>query len=206
MKNIRDLLLEGDPLRHEPKWSSDQQHLRRKAILDAASGDSASARVGSRTRLAVSVSIIVIVIGTSFFGLRAWSPFVRDLRAAVLFEVRLAEDQPAPGLREAKVSGSDRLVYLHEEVIVTNSDIAEAEVVRSGNSSQYGVAVKFIASGAEKMRAATENHIGKPVAILIDGQIAIAPVVRTPIDTSAVISGNYTRAEAERIVNGIQSR
>jgi hypothetical protein len=31
----------------------------------------------------------------------------------------------------------------------------------------------------------------------------MAPVVRSPIGASAVITGNYSQAEAERIVNGV---
>jgi preprotein translocase subunit SecD len=65
------------------------------------------------------------------------------------------------------------------------------------------VLVQFNASGAEKMRVATGKHIGKPVAILIDSQVIMAPVLRSPIDTSAEITGNFTKADAERIVKGI---
>jgi len=123
-----------------------------------------------------------MVIAASFLGAVVWSLFISDLQAAIRFEVRLAEDRPAPGLRAAKVSDSDRTVYLHDEVIVTNSDIAAAQVVQGSRPSQYGVSVEFNASGAEKMRAATGNHIGKPVAILVDGQVVVAPVLRTPIE------------------------
>ena len=56
------------------------------------------------------------------------------------------------------------------------------------------------------MLAATASHIGKPVAILIDGDVVMAPVLTGLISTSAVIDGNYTRAEAERIVDGIGMR
>jgi len=44
------------------------------------------------------------------------------------------------------------------------------------------------------------------VAILIDGSVVMAPVVRAPIGDSAVISGKYTRAEAERIADGMRLR
>jgi preprotein translocase subunit SecD len=65
------------------------------------------------------------------------------------------------------------------------------------------VGVEFNASGAEKMRAATGNHIGKPVAILLDSQVVVAPVLRAAIGASAVITGNF-RTQAEGIVNGIR--
>jgi preprotein translocase subunit SecD len=145
-----------------------------------------------------------MVIAASFLGALVWSMFISDLQAAIRFEVRLAEDRPASGLHEAKVSGSHRSVYLHDEVIVTNGDIAAARVVQGGGPSQYAISIEFNASGAEKMRAATGNHIGKPVAILLDGQVIMAPLLRTTIGPSAEITGNYTRTQAERIVRGIE--
>ena len=160
------------------------------------------AGVRSRSRITLFATIALIVIAVSL-GSRVWPPFVSNVEGAVRFEVILAEDKPAPGLREAKVSGSNRSVYLHDEVIVDNGDIAAARVVQGGAPSQYAVDVKFKASGAEKMRTATGSHIGKPVAILLDGQVVMAPVVRSPIGASAVVTGNFTRAQAERIVKGI---
>jgi preprotein translocase subunit SecD len=49
-------------------------------------------------------------------------------------------------------------------------------------------------------------HIGRPLAILVDWQIVAAPVIRSSITTVAIMSGNYSRAEAERIVSGIVGR
>jgi preprotein translocase subunit SecD len=42
------------------------------------------------------------------------------------------------------------------------------------------------------------------MAVLIDGRLVTAPIVRTPISASAIVSGNFTKAEAERIVNGVR--
>jgi hypothetical protein len=206
MKTIRELLRDADPLQYEPMWPSGDRDLRRQAVLAAASSSYAHPGVRSRSLIPVFVIVALMVIFVSFLGSRMWSPFVSDVQGAVRFEVRLAEDKPAPGLREAKVPGSSGSVYLHNEVIVDNGDIAEARVVQGSSPSQYSVDIKFNASGAEKMRAATENHIGKLVAILLDGQVVMAPVVRSPIGASAVITGNFTKAQAERISNGIEIR
>lgn len=202
MKTIGELLRDADPLQHESTYSPSQREVRRQAVLTAASGSRPPAGGGSRWRTAAVVTVAVAVIATSLLRSRV-SPFVSELQAAVRFEVRLAENNPAPGLREAKVSGSDRSVYLRDEVIVNNGDIAAARVVPGDGPSQYSIGVEFNASGAGKIRAATGNHIGKPVAILLDGQVVMTPVVRVPIGASAVISDNFTKAEAERIVNGI---
>jgi preprotein translocase subunit SecD len=125
--------------------------------------------------------------------------------AAVRFEVRLAEDQPIPGLVVAQVLDSGRVIYLHPETVVSNDDIAQTWVSHDG-PARFGVTVEFLPPGAERMRQATTPHLGRPVAILIDGGVVLAPVVRSPISDSAVISGNYTRAEAERIADGIGRR
>jgi preprotein translocase subunit SecD len=110
---------------------------------------------------------------------------------------------PAAGLREAKVSGTDSSVYLHAEAIVTNSDILRAYIIQVDHSSQYNVGVDFNPSGAEKIRAATARHIGKPVAILLDGKVVTTAIVREPIAESAAVISGLSRTEAEKIVKGI---
>ena len=200
MKTVRELLQDADPVQHEPAPSG-QRDVRRQAVIAAAS-KRAPGRIGSRSRMVVFAAVASIAIATPFLGSRGWSLFVSDLRAAVRFEVRLAEDKPAPGLREVNVSGSDRSVYLHDEVVVSNSDIAAARLVQR-SPTQYSVGIEFNASGTEKMRAATGGHIGKPVAILLDGQVVMAPVVRASLGAAAEITGNFTKSQAERIVEGI---
>lgn len=206
MKTIRELLRDADPLQHEPTLFADERDSRRQAVLAVASGSRARAGVQSRWRIAGLAIVALALMVISSLGLRVWSPFVSDVQGAVRFEVRLAEDKPAVGLREAKVSDSSRTVYLHREVIVDNGDIATARIVQEGNTSQYAVDLKFSVSGAEKMRKATGNHIGRPMAILLDGWVVMAPTVRSPIDDSALVTGHFARAEAERIVNGIGVR
>ena len=95
------------------------------------------------------------------------------------------------GLREAVISGSGRKIYLHPETVVTNSDIAQAEVIQGDGASTFNVSVTFNAGGAAKMLRASQNHIGRPLAILLDGEVVMAPVVRSAVSTSAMISGRY---------------
>jgi len=66
--------------------------------------------------------------------------------------------------------------------------------------------VELLEAGAQRMRQATAAHIGRPVAILIDGQVVMAPVVRSAMGNSAMITGNFTRAEAARLADGIGMR
>ena len=206
MKTVEDLLRDSDPLRHEPDRPPEERDRLRQAVILAASDATAPLSTWFRARIALLATVTLAVIAIVAVGSQIWSPGGTTLQAAVRFEVRLAEDSPAAGLREARVSGADRVIYLHQEVIVSNSDVAQSRVVQGDNATRFGVALEFTAEGAQRMRQATASHIGKPAAVLIDGEVVAAPIVRGPIGTLGLISGDYTRAEADRIVSGIGMR
>lgn len=210
MNNLKELLREADPLRHEPAVPPGRRSLHRQAVLEAATHPSVSLGEKRQARRAFLVTSGLTLAAVVALGVGLWSVFNSNLQAAIRFEIRMAESQPAPGLQKAKVADSDRYVYLHNEVVVSNNDIAAVKAVEAGGPSQYGISVKLKATGADKMRRATEAHIGKPLAILLDGQVMMAPVVRDPVGGSAMITGHYTKAEAqsiaERISKGIGMR
>jgi SecD-like export protein len=207
MKTISELLRDADPLRHEPHRLEGERDRLLRAVVAAASDVAAPSPAWFRAPIVLLAIVTLAVLAIVAVGSQIWPQGGATLQAAaVRFEVRLAEDHQTAALREARVSDSDRVVYLHEEVIVTNGDIAESRVVNGNDSSHFGVGVEFNEAGAQKMRQATASHVGRPMAILIDGVVVMAPVLRARISTSAVISGDLTQAEAERIVNGISIR
>jgi hypothetical protein len=203
MSHLKMLLQEADPLRHEPPFPDEKRERIRRAVLDAPMVTPATTQIGTRLPiLAVAVAVLISVVAVGY-GL--WEHGTTALLAAVRFEVRLAENQPAPGLVVAGVPGSSQLIYLHPEIVVSNDDIAQSWVSQDGQD-QFSVVVDLLPSGAERMRQATADHLGRPVALLIDGSVVMAPTVRAPIGSSAVITGHFTRAEADRITNGIGRR
>lgn len=200
MKTVRDLLRDADPLDDDAQGLNDARDRIRRTVLTAASFPRPSV-LPRRVALGAATSLIATTVVTLFVG----SGDRGTLQAAVRFEVRLAEERPVPGLIVARVVGSERVIYLHPELIVTNDDITQSWVTQDG-PDRFGVSVRFLDGGAERMRRATTAHVGRPVAILIDGVVVAAPVVRSAINDSAVISGDFTRAEAERIAIGIGVR
>jgi preprotein translocase subunit SecD len=102
------------------------------------------------------------------------------------------------------VGTSNRTVYLHPEIVVTNDDIERSSVIGGDIPSHFWIDVRLNPAGAAKMRQATGNHLGKPVAILIDGDVVTAPTLKSPIGAAAVISGDYTQADAQRIAGGMR--
>ncbi len=134
----------------------------------------------------------------------AWMRSGATLHAAMQFEVRLAEAAPQPGMREAVDNGGGRIIYLHQDVLLTNDDIAETRVVTLPGG--FGVEIDFTEVGTTKMRSATTENVGRLLAIVVDGSVLAAPLVRSPIDQFGVISGDFTKEEAERLTDGIRRR
>jgi preprotein translocase subunit SecD len=126
-------------------------------------------------------------------------------KPAVKVEFRRAEVKPAEGLTEATVSGTEQKVYLHKVAELTNEDIAGASVVTDKSKASV-VDVELTKEGRRKLARLTKEHQGKPLAVLIDGKVIAAPVVRDEIDGNARISGNFTKEEAERIAKGIKGK
>lgn len=205
MNTVRDILHDADPLRHEPSPRPEDRDRLRRAVVTAASETDVLPRPRFRA-VAVPGVAVLLVLGILAAGSQIWRQGGATLQAAIRFEVRLAEDQPGPGLRQARVAASDRVVYLYPDVVVWNEDIGRTEVIQSGDASHFGIRVEFTVAGAQKMRRATAGHVGGPVAILIDGEVIAAPVLRSPIAASAMISGDYTKAEAGMIADGIRMR
>jgi TonB family protein len=161
----------------------------------------------TRLRLAGAAGALLLVLtGTAASVLSAMPlelPALGGAQAgATTLEVRLAELQPGPGLREAVLDGTNRRVYVRADAIVTGADIASAAVVDAGGG--FSVSVSFNAAAENRLAEATKMHVGRPIAIVLDGKLISAPMLRSTIRGSAVISGNFTRAEAERIASGLR--
>ena len=202
MSVVQELLRASDPLARESGLTPSARARVRDVVLRAgraAPVASQQRRVALRGGLALASLFVAFALG----GGAVWRAVNAPAFAAVRFEVRLAEDAPAPGLREAPVGLQPRLVYLHDEVILTNADIAAARVAPGASSDQYGVEVRLSEQGSARMRAATRRHIGRPLALMMDGLVSAAPTVRSEIGEVGVLTGNYTRSEAERIVRGL---
>ena len=127
-------------------------------------------------------------------------------QATTKLEMRLAEKEAAVGLAEAALSGSAEKIYLHADAIVTNADVVQARVVPGNSGSVFHVAIAFSRDGAVKMAQATASHVNKPLAILINGRVITAPILRGQISDNAVISGDFTNSEAQAIASGLNSR
>jgi preprotein translocase subunit SecD len=152
------------------------------------------AKENAMVRMALTVVVMTVACGLA----TAVDPPAK-------FEVRKAEMQAGDGLTEVSIVGSDAKIYVHKEVIITNDDVASARVVfdRLNNA---GIELKFTQNGIAKMTKANNEHQGLPMAVLVDGKVLAAPVIRVKIVLNAVITGSFTKEEAEKFAAAIKGK
>jgi len=128
------------------------------------------------------------------------------LNGQMPLEIRAASSTPTSGWREMKAPGGGTGVWVSPTSQLTAADIARAELHTLANGDP-AVAVVFTAEGAKKMAALSAAQMSLPIAILIDGRLAWAPIVRNTIETQAVLSGGpggLTDNEIRRLLSAFK--
>jgi preprotein translocase subunit SecD len=149
-----------------------------------------------------SAGVILAFLG----GLIATQPAEASDKPKITFEIRRAETEPGPGLTETNVQGSKQKVYLHREAALTRTDIAGA-LVTEEKGQPRAVSIRLTKEGSKKIAQLTQRHLNKPLAILVNGQVISAPVVRSKITgENILLTGNFTNEEAERIAVALRSK
>ena len=116
----------------------------------------------------------------------------------------LAYLEPADDLVEHTVVGSDRKVFVQKEPIATDADIETAQVIDDSNG-QPAIQVTFKATSARRLGEVTERHRDQPLTVFVDGKLLSAPTIRERFTSKAVITGQFSREEANRIANAINA-
>ncbi len=113
----------------------------------------------------------------------------------------LAESKPTDKCLEATLPGSKQKIYLHPQAVLTKKDVAKAQVTTYRGFP--AISVTFTKEGGAKMAKLTEANQGKKLAVLVDGKVISAPVIRSKISEKAEITGKFTKAEAEKIAEAM---
>jgi len=129
-------------------------------------------------------------------------------------EFRVAERQAGDGLQAVPLersNGTQTLVYLHPEASLTADDVATVSVAPStetkadGSPLSYSLEITFTEEGGKKMAKLTEENNGKLLAILIDGKVVSSAKIQSVISEKALITGNFTKEQAEQLAKAIRA-
>ena len=108
-----------------------------------------------------------------------------------------------------KLNKSIEELAKEKKISVDGADVstAKAQSIKgdAGVGVQYIVELELNAKGANKFAKATQDNLGKQIAIVYDGNVISAPVVQNVIsDGKAQISGQDSMEEAERLASIIR--
>lgn len=94
--------------------------------------------------------------------------------------------------------GRDKTPYVvSRQARLTGRDIVEATPSFDSRANEAIVAFRFTPDAARIFARVTEDNVGRPFAIVLDGVVISAPVIREPIrGGSGQISGNFTAQQA----------
>ena len=123
----------------------------------------------------------------------------------VVLEFRIAEEEPAPNLTEMVFKPTGKIFYLHDKVLVDQSDIESAVVtIQNGHPA---VELILTSRGTKTFEKLTAQNVGKRCGMVVSGKLLSAPIIRDTISGGrAIISGIFTESEAETIANGLNKK
>jgi preprotein translocase subunit SecD len=113
-------------------------------------------------------------------------------------EFRIAETTPAKGLTEFTFNQTGESFFVHPDVLLTENDVASASAALQGEF--WAIHLSLNSSGKEKFAALTGQYVGKQCAMILDGELVSAPLIRAPItEGKALIISDFTEDEARDI-------
>ena len=81
--------------------------------------------------------------------------------------------------------------------MVSGESLVDAQPGFDSNNGEPVVTFRFDAAGAKRFGKVTQDNVGLPFAIVLDGKVISAPVIREPIlGGTGQISGNFSVQEA----------
>jgi preprotein translocase subunit SecD len=116
-------------------------------------------------------------------------------------EIRAASASAVSGWRQMSSPGGNPL-WVAPTVQLTSADIARAEA-RTDADAGPSVALLLTDEGARKMTELSATQANKPIALLLDGKVIWAPVVRGSIGKEVRLTGGkggLTQAQIDRLL------
>lgn len=115
---------------------------------------------------------------------------LRAQEPASLLEFRLADDNDTAGWQEMEVRGSDKPVFVSNEVALNGGDIEKVSFYKDRNGDP-SIGLTLSEDGAEAMITTTSQNRGKKLAILLGGKVVSAPVIQSAISKEVQITGRF---------------
>jgi protein-export membrane protein SecD len=91
-------------------------------------------------------------------------------------------------------------ITVQKRVMVDGADLVDAQQSFDQQTGEPDVTFRFNLIGAQEFGRVTSVNVGRPFAIVLDGKVISAPVIRSPITGgTGQITGNFTMEEASNL-------
>jgi preprotein translocase subunit SecD len=119
------------------------------------------------------------------------------------FQLQLVLDEPGentePMTNNASGAGGETL-HVQKTPLLDYTAISSATVTRNPSSGAPEISVEFSQEGKELFAAITKENLNKRLAIVLDGHLYSAPVIRSEISGGkAQITGSFTEEQASEL-------
>lgn len=93
----------------------------------------------------------------------------------------------------------DQQYRLEKRVAMAGERIRDAHMAFHSDTGEPVVTFELDKAGARQFAEMTRQNIGRPLAIVLDGKVITAPVIRSEIGASGEISGQFSSREASEL-------
>ncbi len=98
-----------------------------------------------------------------------------------------------PSADEIDANGNPRMYLIRKRVMVSGENLVDSQPGFDPRTNEPVVNFRFDSTGGKRFGDATAANVGRPFAIILDGKVISAPVIREPIlGGSGQISGRFT--------------
>ena len=146
-------------------------------------------------------------------GLGDPEALLRILGKTAKLEFRLVDvsNSAQDAVQQGRVPPDDDLLYerrggqkspvlVQKQVMVSGADLTDAQPGFDQRSGEPIVTFRFNTAGARRFAQVSQENVGRPFAIVLDGEVISAPVIREAIlGGSGQISGSFTVESANEL-------
>ena len=101
---------------------------------------------------------------------------------------------------------SGETLHVQKTPLLDYTAISSATVTRNQSSGAPEISLEFSPEGKELLAAITKENLNKRLAIVLDGHLYSAPMIRSEIsDGKAQITGSFTEEEARDLIGKINN-
>ena len=109
-----------------------------------------------------------------------------------------------PHLERGAANGEEQLIAVEKDAMLSGEDVADAQP--TFEQGQAAVSLTFNSRGADIFERVTGENVGRRMAIVLDGKVYSAPVIKQRIGGGrASISGSFTTQEASDLAVVLRS-